>query len=134
MKSLMQQTVLIIDDSQDDILITKRVLSKIGPEVRAETALGGKAGLKFLIDAKTLPALILLDLKMPGMSGFDALREIRSGERLKNIPVIMVTSSALESDMKEAYASGADGFIHKAFDIEHFSEDIKHVLERWLKK
>jgi two-component system response regulator len=131
---IMRQTVLIIDDSQDDILITKRILSKVSPQTRVEAVLSGKAGLEFLRDGKALPALILLDLKMPGMSGFDTLREIRSDEKLKKIPVIVVTSSALESDMKEAYASGADNFLHKAFNIEQFSEDIKNALEFWLKK
>ncbi len=131
---IMGQKVLIIDDSQDDILITKRILSKISPQTRAEAVLSGHAGLEFLKDGKELPGLIFLDLKMPGMSGFDTLREIRADEKLKDIPVIVVTSSALESDMKEAYASGADSFIHKAFDIDQFSEDIKNVLERWMKK
>ncbi len=129
-----EQTVLIIDDSQDDILIAERIFSKIRPDVRTETAFSGKAGLDCLRHMKALPALILLDLKMPGMSGFDTLREIRSDERLKKIPVIIVTSSALESDVKEAYATGADSFIHKAFDLDHFSDDIERALERWLKK
>ncbi len=130
----MAKTILIIDDSQDDKLITERIFSRIRPDVRTEFAMNGEAGLAHLRRGNDLPALILLDLKMPGMSGFDVLREIRSDARLKNIPVIVVTSSALESDMKGAYAAGADSFLHKAFDIDQFTEDIKRVLEHWLKK
>lgn len=130
----MAHTVLIVDDNPDDIEITKRVLSKQELGITVETAPRGEVALEHLRDGKALPALILLDLKMPGMSGFDTLREIRADSRLKNIPVIVVTSSALESDMKEAYASGADSFLHKSFDIDQFSKDIMHILERWLKK
>ena len=132
MKTTAQRRVLIIDDNQDDVLITKRVLSKLGPEIRTEVAPNGMAGISSLRSGKDLPAMILLDLKMPGMSGFDTLRQIRAEERLKNIPVVVVTSSSLETDVKEAYAAGADSFLHKAFDLDQFSRDLKHLLERWL--
>jgi DNA-binding response OmpR family regulator len=69
---------------------------------------------------------------MPGMSGFDVLREIRADARTKHIPVIVVTSSSLESDEKDAREAGADGFNHKALDMDQFSEDINFILDRWL--
>jgi DNA-binding response OmpR family regulator len=81
-----------------------------------------------------LPSLILLDLKMPGMSGFDTLRIIRADKLMKHIPVIIVTSSSLEADKKMGYETGADGFLHKAFDIDQFERDLKSMLERWLHK
>jgi len=128
----MQQTILIIDDSNDDVLITKRVLSKIRPEVRTEVASSGNAGLTLLRQARELPGLILLDLKMPGMSGFDTLRLIRTDAHMKNIPVVVVTSSTLEADKEQSYTSGANGFLHKAIDIDQFTKDIRHLLEHWL--
>jgi CheY-like chemotaxis protein len=128
----MQQTVLIIDDSKDDVLITKRVLSKIRPEIRTEVASSGSDGLTLLRNAGELPALILLDLKMPGMSGFDMLRLIRADAHMKDIPVVVVTSSSLEADEKQSYTSGANGFLHKAIDTDQFTGDIRHLLERWL--
>ncbi|MBI5101382.1 MAG: response regulator [Nitrospirae bacterium] len=129
----MNETVLIIDDDENDIIITKRVLSKAGGGIRTDVARSGEAGLEFLRSATERPALVLLDLKMPGMNGFETIREIRADTRLKNIPVVVLTSSTLESDMTEAYASGADYFLHKAFDISQFTGDIRHLLERWLK-
>ena len=128
----MPNTVLIIDDNQDDILITKRVFAKIAPDIMTESALSGEAGLALLRCEKVLPMFILLDLKMHGMGGLDALRQMRSDERLKNIPVIVLTSSALESDERDAYAAGADSFINKAFDIEQFSIDMTRILKRYL--
>jgi len=127
-------TILIIDDNEDEVLLTKRVLSRIATGIGTVAAPNGTAGVTFLREAGPLPSLILLDLKMPGMSGFDVLREIRSDARTKHVPVIVVTSSSLESDEKDAREAGADGFIHKAFDMDQFSADINSVLDRWLRK
>lgn len=124
--------VLIIDDNENDVFITKRALSKIDPELRTEAAPTGEAGLKLLSGGDGLPALILLDLKMTGMSGFDTLRRIRADALLRNIPVVVVTSSSLESDMTEAYASGADSFVYKSVDTDQFVRDLKYILERWI--
>jgi two-component system response regulator len=125
-------TILIVDDNPDDIEIARRILAKSGRDVRVEEARRGEAALELLHDGKERPSLILLDLKMPGMNGIDTLRKIRSDEKLKNIPVVILTSSSLESDRNEAFDAGADAFVHKAFDINQFSEDIKCILDRWL--
>lgn len=66
---------------------------------------------------------------MPGMNGIKTLRLLRSDERLKKLPVIIVTNSTLESDRQEAYEAGADGFIHKSFDMDQFSQEIKSLLK-----
>ena len=77
---------------------------------------------------------MLLDLKMPGMSGIDTLLQMRSDEHLKNITVIIVTNSSLESDRRAAFESGADGFLHKGCDWDQFTGKLESVLDRWLKK
>jgi two-component system response regulator len=118
----MEMMVLLIDDNQNDVLITKRVLSKVAPAIRTEVASCGETALAALHGGGERPALILLDLKMPGMDGVEVLRRLRADAELHNIPVIMVTHSALESD------------ITAAFDIERFGREIKQILERWLEK
>jgi CheY-like chemotaxis protein len=125
--------VLIVDDDQNDIELTKRVLSKSGFKVPVETVTRGDTAFEVLRKVKDLPSLILLDLKMPGMSGIDILRQIRADERLKNVTVIVVTNSLLDSDRNESFAAGADDFLQKAFDIDRFGRDMKSILERWLK-
>lgn len=130
----MPHTILIIDDNPDDVEITKRILAKMDRKLKVETVPRGEAALETLHSWITLPCVILLDLKMPGMSGFDTLRKIRADERLKHIHVIVVTSSSLEADEKESYEAGADSFIHKAFDIDLFESKIKSVVERCLKE
>lgn len=129
----MAHTILIVDDNPDDIEITKIILGRIGRALTVEDAPSGEAALTRLRDGKDLPSMVLLDIKMPGMSGIDTLCQIRADERLKAIPVIIVTSSSLESDEKQAYAAGADNFLHKAFDIEQFSSEIKNILEQKIK-
>ncbi|OGR01100.1 MAG: hypothetical protein A2505_04290 [Deltaproteobacteria bacterium RIFOXYD12_FULL_55_16] len=130
----MTQTLLIIDDNPDDIEIAKVSLARIDREITVEAALCGEAALELLQSGKALPALILLDLKMPGMSGFDFLRKIRADQRLQHLPVIIVTSSALEADEKKGQEAGADGFLHKAFEMDQFERNLKSVLNRWLNK
>jgi CheY-like chemotaxis protein len=126
--------VLIVDDNQDEVVIMKRILSRIGRDIRVEAALGGNEALSFLRSGRELPSLVLLDLKMPGLDGFDLLSAMREDARTKDIPVVVVSSSSLEYDEKRSLASGAVGFIHKALDMDKFREDITHLLNRWLKK
>jgi len=128
----MVHTILIVDDNPDDIEIAKRILAKSRSDIRVEEVSCGEAALALLHDGGERPSLMLLDLKMPGMNGIDTLRKIREDDRLKDIPVIMLTTSSLESDRKEAFEAGADAFFHKAFDINQFSDDIKCILDRWL--
>lgn len=129
----MTHMILIIDDNPDDVEITRRTLARLDRELKVETAPRGEAALDLLRSGITLPALILLDLKMPGMSGFDTLRAMRADDGLKDIPVIIVTSSSLEADEKEGCEAGADAFLHKAFDMERFSNELKAHVERFLK-
>jgi CheY-like chemotaxis protein len=130
----MTDAIMIVDDNRDDIEITRAALEEIGRKEKVEAALDGEQALRYLRECKDLPGLILLDLKMPGMSGFDCLREIRADERLRPIPVIVVTSSLLESDRQEAYEAGADSFLHKTIDIDHFGTSLNTELQRFLNK
>lgn len=128
----MTHTILVIDDNPDDVEIAKMTLARIDRELKVETAFCGEMALELLRSGKALPSLILLDLKMLGMSGCETLRNIRSDGRTKDIPVIVVTTSDLKLDEKKSYEAGANSFLHKAFDINCFERDLKSVLVRWL--
>jgi CheY-like chemotaxis protein len=127
------QTVLIIDDNEDEVLLAKKVIAKTGLKMRTEVALSGKAGIE-LLERGTLPALIMIDLKMPGMSGVETLRRIRADKRFADIPVVVATNSSLTSDRQDAIDAGADVFFQKSFDIEEYGREITRLLERWMKK
>ncbi len=125
--------VLVIDDNDDEVFITRTVLSRIDPEISTAIATSGEQGLEFLRKSETPPSLILLDLKMPGMGGIDFLRFIRADNRLHSLPVIVVTNSTLEADERESLEAGASSFLRKASTIDQFQEDIAASLGKWLK-
>lgn len=130
----MKQTILLVDDDPDDIELTTLAIEQCKLGLSVHTAMTGPAALDYLHDGNKLPSLILLDLKMPGMNGFDFLREIRADANLKNLPVIVVTSSNLDSDKSEAVKAGANDFLHKSFQMSRFCGELQMILERWLPK
>ncbi len=128
----MERKLLIIDDDENDVLIMKSILSKIEPGVMVEAASSGKEGLARLRERTFSPALILLDVKMPGMSGIDVLRKIRNDKRLNPIPVVIVTNSILKNDLVESYKSGANSILLKTGDTDQFRRCISNLIERFM--
>jgi CheY-like chemotaxis protein len=99
-----------------------------GGEIVVRSATDGKSALAMLRNGLGVPALILLDLKMPRMGGIEVLREIRADDRLREISVVVVTSSALDSDRTDAIAAGAEGYMQKPMALEQFSKDLESIL------
>lgn len=128
----MQPTILIIDDSEDDALITKMALLKTGRDIRTEVALSGESGLALIREQQLKPKLILLDLKMHGMNGIEFLRILRDDKDLSNIPVAIVTNSDLKSDEHACVTMGADRFLHKSLNLDQFKNDLACILESFL--
>ncbi len=131
---VMGQKLLIIDDDEHDVLITKSILSKIRPGITIEVASSGEEGLARLREGTVLPALILLDVNMPGMSGINVLSKIRDEKQLNPIPVVIVTNSISENDLVASYKSGANSILLKTVDIDQFRRSIINLLERFIEK
>ena len=125
-------TVLIVDDQPDDIELATIALNAARPDIDVTSALGGTTALALLRSEGGRPDLILLDLKMPGMNGIEVLREIRADDCLKELPVVVVTSSSLESDRAKVIAAGASGYVQKPLSLAQFSKDLDSMLRRWL--
>ena len=124
----MEPTILIIDDSDDEILMTKFILKKIGRDIRTYAALSGEAGLALLHSLSAPPSLILLDLKMPQQDGIEVLQKMRNDELLRSIPVVIFTHSKLESDEQLAVKAGAYSFLHKSTDLDQYRKDLERIL------
>ena len=122
--------ILIVDDSPTDIELTTIAIKATGREICVHSAMDGESALAML-RLHSLPALILLDLKMPGMGGIEVLREIRADDRLRGLPVVVVTSSSLESDRADAIAAGASYYLQKPWSLDQFSKDLEYLLHRW---
>lgn len=131
---MFDKRILIIDDSKDDVILTKMVISRIRHDTIAEAAMSGDEGLALLRNEKSLPALILLDLKMPRMDGIAVLKKLRADSHLRHIPVVVLTNSELEFDQDASIKAGADGFLQKASNLKRFKIDMEGVMSRWLDK
>ena len=124
--------ILIVDDSPTDIELTALALEATGRHISVVSAPDGQSALAMLRTRHELPALILLDMKMPCMGGIEVLREIRSDNRLRELPVVVVTSSSLESDRVDAIATGASDYFQKPLSLDRFSKALESILHRWL--
>jgi CheY-like chemotaxis protein len=126
--------ILIVDDNPNDVEITRIALAEKGWELKVEAARRCDIALDALRQGGDLPFLIILDLKIPGMSGIECLKAIRADEKLQYIPVAVVTSSSHPADEKNAYEAGANDFLYKAFDIDQYSDDLNTLIQRFKKK
>lgn len=129
----MHCTVLIVDDSADGTMLTELAVSQLELGLRVKSVSSGKKALEVLADCPTLPALVFLDLKMPGLDGIDTLKLIRAEDRMKDLPVVITTLSTLQSDEDAAWHAGATAFIYKAIKFADFSKDIEHQVRQWVK-
>jgi CheY-like chemotaxis protein len=120
-----QQTFLLIDDDSDDSMLFKEVLESVSANTQFFHVLNGKDALQFLKEnTHAFPDIIFLDLNMPGMSGKDCLKAIKSTETLSNTEVIIYTTSSLRTDIESVLQLGAVGFITKPSSLK----DLKSIL------
>lgn len=126
--------VMVVDDNPDEILIIKRILKKAQIGIELHTVHSGKEALEFLInnDSTYKLVLILLDIKMPGMNGIELLHNIRSDKKFDNLPIVMLTSSNLPSDIEAAYKEGANSFVQKSPDYHEYTEILISTINYWV--
>lgn len=131
--------ILLVEDNHMDVILTldafkqAKLLNNINVARNGQEALDYLFGREQYADRKLfpMPSLILLDLKMPGIDGFEVLRTIKSTEKLKRIPVIILTSSAEEGDRTVSYDIGANSYLLKPVSFEGFVEVVKKIDDYW---
>jgi CheY-like chemotaxis protein len=129
--------ILIVDDSPRDVELTIAALAEKNLANEVVVAEDGEEALDYLYkrgkfaNDNGLPAIILLDIKMPKVNGIEVLRHIRSNPKFSFIPVIMVTSSHEERDLVESYKLGANSYVVKPVDIVQFIDAIKSLGQYW---
>ncbi len=133
----MLDKILLIEDNQTDIELTRRAFKKCLSEQTLEVKEDGQDALDFLASCKNssneLPKLILLDLKLPKISGLEVLRQIKADTGSRHIPVIVLTSSGEENDIAAAYDLGANSYIRKPVDFKLFAESLQILVDYWFK-
>jgi two-component system response regulator len=124
-------TVLLVEDNPDDEALTVLALRR-ETATNVEIARSGQEALDYLFnDAKSMPQLVLLDLKLPKMDGLEVLRRVREDERTRLIRVVILTSSNAPNDVAAAYRLGANSYVRKPVDFDEFAGVIHRLGVYW---
>lgn len=132
--------ILYIDDEPDDIFFMIRACKRAGIEEPIETITKASEAIAYLSGTGKysdrirypMPRLVLLDLNMPEISGFDMLKWIRTTAGMSRLPVLVLTSSSQESDIRRAQSLGANGYLVKPGSMQEFVRMIKAMKDYWL--
>jgi two-component system cell cycle response regulator DivK len=116
--------ILVVEDDTDNRTLLCKLLEAQGYEV-FEAGDGGEA---IEITESIIPDLVLMDMGLPSVSGFDATRAIKAKPNLSTVPIVALTAFAMEQDRQKVFAAGCDGFISKPYDIFDLLERIKEYL------
>lgn len=132
--------LLMVEDNNMDIVLTLDAFREARLTNEIQVVQTGEQALKYLFGEEEycdracypLPDLVLLDLKLPGMSGHEVLARVKSTPLLKRIPVIVLTSSKEEGDLEMSYDRGANSYLVKPITFEGFMETVKSIERYWL--
>lgn len=132
--------ILLVEDNPDDVDLTLRALKKNRIMNEVVVVGDGAMALDYLFgtgayggrDVARLPAVVLLDLKLPKVDGLEVLRRLRADERTRLLPVVILTSSKEEQDLINGYKLGANSYIRKPVDFNQFTEAVRQLGLYWL--
>jgi two-component system, response regulator len=130
--------VFFVEDNPDDEAFARRALNLTLESIELVIAHDGEEAVNMLFGPEQerffsrLPSLIILDLKLPKLNGLDVLRQIRSDERTRDIPVVIFSSSTMEEDIQSSYRLGANGYVCKPVEFTRFCETLQQLSKYWL--
>ena len=131
--------ILLVEDNEEDEELTLLALRMAHVNNEIAVTRDGSEALEFLFcsgkyqerDARQ-PAVVLLDIKLPKLSGLEVLRRIRTDDRTRLIPVVMLTSSSEEGDVSKSYAYGANSYVRKPIEFSQFSDAVSQLGRYWI--
>lgn len=137
-----QSIILLVEDRLDDYLLVQRALAKAGLSNPFFHVHDGEEAMDYLEGAREfkdrakfpLPDLVLLDLKLPRMDGFEVLREVRRNPVFRTLPIIVLTSSQDLADVNRAYELGANSFLVKPLEFDHYPAMMRTLSSFWLRQ
>jgi two-component system, response regulator len=135
-----QAIVLLVEDNPDDELLTRRTLNKSNVCNEVVVARDGAEALDYLFgtgtyngrDSGVMPQVVLLDLDLPKIDGLEVLMRIRSDERTRRLPTVILTSSEDQQDLVEGYGLGANGYVRKPLDMAQFRAAVGQLGLHWV--
>ena len=134
------ETILLVEDNPDDVELTLRAFLKSNVMNEVVVVGDGAEALDYLFgtgsyaerDVNDTPSVVLLDLKLPKVSGLEVLERIRSDDRMMTMPVVVLTSSNEEEDMVKSYSLGANSYVRKPVDFTQFADAVQQLGMYWL--
>lgn len=128
--------ILIVDDCRPDIVLLREAVAETGMFRVVSAVFNGNQAMEYLMKiledpAKRLPDIILLDINMPGMNGFETLRAVKANEELRHIPVVVLTTSNRKEDVMMAYAYGASSYIRKPSSFSELCRAFEQLASYW---
>lgn len=132
-----RKLILLVEDNPDDEALTQRALRNSNIANEVVVARDGAEAIDLLLgsgqgESARLPELVLLDLNLPKVNGFEVLRRIRSDSRTQSLPVVILTTSDEDRDLVESYRLGANSYVRKPVDFEEFRKAVKQLGMYWL--
>jgi two-component system response regulator len=130
--------ILLVEDNPDDEVLMLDALQRCGVTAQIEIARDGAQALEYLLPKGQhtyrldLPRLVLLDLKLRKISGLEVLRRLRADERTKYLVIVVLTSSSEREDIRSCYDNGANAYVRKPIDFEHFIEAVRCLEMFWM--
>src|SRR5690606_35210661 len=136
---MMHRKLLLVEDDAQDLRLTLRALKRINVVNEVDVVNDGAAALDYLFcrgshagrDPSDGPAVVLLDIRLPKLSGLEVLEQMRGDERTRKIPVVMLTSSDEEQDILLSYDLGANSYVRKPLDPGEFTEAVAQLGMYW---
>lgn len=126
------RSILLVEDNPDDEKLVIRSLrrSKIANEINI--ARNGEEALNILFSDAPLPAVVLLDIKLPKIDGLEVLRRLRASDRTRLLPIVVLTSSSEERDIIDSYSLGANSYVRKPVEFDKFAEAVQQLGLYWM--
>ena len=124
--------ILIVDDDEDDRLMLEQAFAEKAPSCQLACVSSGAECFRFLAQSDPLPALILLDLNLPAMNGFEILHQLRTTPQWKKLPVVILSTTRNEQQINQAYQDGANSFLTKPSKFEDLTHMAGVLCSYWL--
>ncbi|MFX0050224.1 MAG: response regulator [Candidatus Hodarchaeota archaeon] len=124
--------VLLVEDSPDHAFLIKRAMMSVYQDLEIVWVKDGKEALDFIMKQGRKPDLVLLDIKMPRMNGFELLKILKTNKETKYIPVVILSTSANKKDVAKAYSLGTNCYLSKPVEVRDFRLKLKIIPSYWL--